>query len=103
MALQKTKSTEVEAEREALARELTAEEGEAWAEKYRPGSFGCHELLDRTSREMDSVDRYIRSHPACVADPEWFALADQAFSALFELYQKVGSAHLVVESTLSAS
>jgi hypothetical protein len=63
-------------------------------EQYKPGSFGCHELLDRTSLAADFVERYVRSHPACVQDPDWFALAEQAVTALQELYQRVGAAHL---------
>ena len=42
-------SIEIEKDRQNLIDELTAEHGPDWAAQYRPGSFGCHELLDRTS------------------------------------------------------
>ena len=90
----KTKVHEAEEERRELIEQLVADEGPDWAGQYAPGSFGCHELLDRTAQIMDSVDRYLTSHPACLANPEWFALAHSSFSALFDLYQKVGAAHL---------
>lgn len=99
MALSRTKASEVEAERLELAKELADDEGADWAVKYQPGSFGCHELLDRTAQVMDSVDRFVLSHPTCVANPEWFSLAERGFSALFELYQKVGAAHLDVDAS----
>ena len=59
-----------------------------------PGSFGCHELLDRTSLLTDSLERFVLSHPACVHNKEWFALAYQAVSHLNDLYQKVGAEHV---------
>lgn len=85
--------TELEQDREKLAAELTSDT-ENWAEENRPGTFGCHELLDRTSLLAQLVDQQIRTHPACVANPEWFRLADQAATALAELYQRVGAEHL---------
>jgi hypothetical protein len=42
----------------------------------------------------DSLERFIVSHPACVQNPEWYALARQAAEALHILYQKVGAVHL---------
>jgi hypothetical protein len=85
---------DVEQERQQRADELQADYGPHWAEQYKPGSFGCHELLDRTSLVADLVEQQVLSHPACVQNPEWFALAEQAVVALRELYQQVGAAHL---------
>jgi hypothetical protein len=65
-----------------------------WEELAKPGSFGCHELLDRTSIVMSSVERDILSHPACLQNKEWFELAHRAVEALNDLYQKVGAEHL---------
>jgi hypothetical protein len=62
-----------------------------------PGSYSCHELLDRTAMLMNTLDQYVLGHPACVNNKEWFALAYRAVDALNELYQKVGADHL--EST----
>jgi hypothetical protein len=89
-----TKTLDTEQERQQRANELTADHGSDWAEQYKPGSFGCHELLDRTAMAADLVERYVQSHPACVQNPDWFALAEQAVTALRELYQRVGAEHL---------
>ena len=83
-----------EQERQQLLDELAADHDPHWATQYKPGSFGCHELLDRTAFAADIVERYLRTHPACVGNREWFALAEQAAAALHELYQRVGAAHL---------
>ncbi len=77
-----------EQDRQERAAELNAENGANWAEDYRPGTFGCHELLDRTSLLANNLEEYVLSHPACVAHAEWYALADQAATALQELYQQ---------------
>lgn len=70
------------------------DQGPHWIEQYKPGSFGCHELLDRTSLVADLVEQQVLSHPTCLQNREWFALAEQAVTALRELYQQVGAAHL---------
>src|SRR5262245_47861950 len=85
---------EVERGRERQAAELAAELGAGWAEGYRPGSPGCHELLDRASLLADMLERHLLAHPACVANPGWYALAERAATALRELYQQVGAEHL---------
>lgn len=83
-----------ESDRQQLIAEFVADQGSEWSEQVGPGSFGCHELLDRTSIVLDLLERSVLSHPACVQDPEWFRLAEQASTALCELYQQVGEAHL---------
>lgn len=65
-----------------------------WPLRFAPGSFGCHELLDRTLLAMNSVDEWLLTHPACVHRRDWYGIAYQAFEALEELYQKVGDEHL---------
>ncbi|MCE9532665.1 MAG: hypothetical protein K8T89_16325 [Planctomycetes bacterium] len=85
-----------ESERERLAAELTAE-APNWAEANQPGTFGCHELLDRVSMIANMVDSFILEHPACVANPDWFALAEQAVYSLNDLYQQVGAVHLDID------
>ena len=90
--------TEVEEERARQAAELAADGDADWAKKCRPGSFGCHELLDRTAMLADMVEEWIQTHPACVANAEWFLLADQAAAALRELYQQVGAEHLQADA-----
>ncbi len=73
--------------------ELLAEHGQELESRFGPGTFGCHELLDRTQLIARLVDE-LGEHPACVRDAEWHRLATQAADALHELYQKVGAAHL---------
>jgi hypothetical protein len=85
---------DAEAERLRLANELASDTGPGWAEGFRPGTPGCHELMDRAAVLSDMLERHLLTHPACVAEPEWFALAEQAASALRELYQRIGEAHL---------
>lgn len=85
---------EIEQERREEADSFAADAGEGWAEDCRPGSSGCHELLDRTSLLADMLERHVVSHPACVANPDWYRLARQAAEHLHELYQQVGAEHL---------
>jgi hypothetical protein len=94
MILSLTNSHEVEALRQQAAQKMQAEQGANWAEQFKPGTMGCHELLDRTHLLAEFVEQQLQEHPACVANPEWYALAERAASALHELYQQVGSDHL---------
>ena len=48
MSRQVAKASDSEQERKQLIDELVAEYGPNWSEEFKPGSFGCHELLDRT-------------------------------------------------------
>jgi hypothetical protein len=89
---------EAEQDRQQRVNELIAENGPNWAEQSKPGSFGCHELLDRTSLAADMVEQFVLSHPACLQNAEWFVLAEQAAAALRELYQRVGAEHLTADS-----
>jgi hypothetical protein len=92
--VQAAKISEAEQERQPRIDELAAEHGPRWIDRFKPGSFGCHELLDRTSMVAGLLDQYVLSHPACVMDPEWYALAWKASQALAELYHCVGASHL---------
>jgi hypothetical protein len=87
-------STEIEQERERQAAELSADGDTNWVEQNRPGTFGCHELLDRSLMLATMVETEVQNHPACVANAEWFMLAERAVSALNDLYQRVGAEHL---------
>ena len=88
------KGQDMERERRQRIEDLIAEHGPQWSEQYKPGSFGCHELLDRTSMVADIVEHYVLSHPSCAQQQDWYALADQAVAALRELYQRIGEKHL---------
>lgn len=63
-------------------------------DKFAPGSFGCHEALHLASVFRDMVEEHLVDHPAVQAKPEWKALAEQAMSALFDLYQAIGREHV---------
>lgn len=84
-------------DRQRLIAELAADSGNDWAREFLPGTSGCHELLDRTAMFADMIERHLTTHPACIANPEWYELAERAASALHELYQRVGAEHLAAE------
>jgi len=63
-------------------------------EKFAPGSHGCHEALHVSSMLGDLVDERLCDHPAVLMVPEWYAIAERAQKALFDLYQAIGTAHL---------
>jgi hypothetical protein len=94
MNFPKLNPAEIERDRQRHASELAAESGEGWAAAYLPGLSGCHELLDRAALLSEMVERFVLGHAACVANPEWYLLAEQAAAALRELYQRVGAQHL---------
>ena len=83
-----------ERERQRLLAELANSGDPHRDDRYRPGSFGCHELMDRTSLLAGVLDGSVRLHPSCLHNPQWFALADQAVAALNELYQLIGDEHI---------
>jgi hypothetical protein len=86
--------TELEEEREALLKELAYNNRDDSITNYKPGTFGCHELLDRTAVLMRFLEDSVVTHPACLQNSRWFRLAREASTALYELYQEVGAAHL---------
>jgi hypothetical protein len=91
MGTQVSKMSNREQERLERIDELKVAQGSNWAAQFKPGSFGCHELLDRTNLAADIVEEYVLSHPACIRDREWYALADKAVTALRDLYQRIGA------------
>jgi hypothetical protein len=99
MNMRASKPSDTEQERQRAVQQMIAEEGPNWFDAFKPGSFGCHELLDRTSLAADIVERYVLSHPACAQNPNWYALAEQAVACLRELYQRVGAEHADPESS----
>jgi hypothetical protein len=59
-----------------------------------PFSIRVPSLITPVHCITQTEEPFIVSHPACVQNPEWYALARQAAEALHILYQKVGAAHL---------
>lgn len=103
MGMQERKVLNTEQERQQLFDEMKAEEGSNWFDHYKPGSLGCHELLDRTALAADIVERFVLSHPACIQNRNWYALAEQAVATLREMYQQIGAEHLDGESGVGGS
>jgi hypothetical protein len=64
------------------------------AERFAPGTHGCHEALHMASFLMEAVAERLMEHKAIEQKPEWAALADRAHQALFDLYQAIGKEHL---------
>jgi len=62
-------------------------------ERYGPGTFGCHEALDRTSLLMQQVYD-LAGHGAILLNAEWTVKALEAADTLYELYQAIGAVHL---------
>jgi len=85
--------TDTEEDRRQRLAELTEDQGPDWTVAYAPGSFGWHELLDRTNLVGDLLEQQILSHPACVANFEWYAQAAAAVALLRDLYQQIGASH----------
>lgn len=61
---------------------------------FEPGSFGCHEALHIASVLAEMVDERLCEHEAVKANSDWVRLANDARTALFELYQAIGREHL---------
>lgn len=61
--------------------------------RYGPGTFGCHEALDRTSLLSELVYE-LSEHDAIKLNPKWEAMATKAGGILFDLYQAIGAVHL---------
>lgn len=65
-------------------------EGTMWG----PGTWGCHELLDRTCMILEILEEHIYKHPSIKYSKKWEKLASKAGKALAELYQEIGKVHL---------
>lgn len=85
---------EIERERMERVEDLASEDGSDWASHSLPGTFACHELLDRTMIAFNLVEEMIVAHPACVQNREWYTLAYRAFKSLESLYERIGEVHL---------
>ena len=93
MSLDTERASELERQRQEMLQELDSDRETGWMEKFKPGSFGCHELLDRTNLVVNMIEDNLLSHPSCALNPEWYALADQAADVLRSLYQRIGAEH----------
>lgn len=62
--------------------------------KFGPGTFGCHEALDRCELLTQLVGD-LGAHPAIRLNPDWEAKVTEAAIILAELYQAIARDHLV--------
>ncbi len=53
-------------ERQEQLASTSKEYGPDWEAHFGPGTFGCHELLDRINLIGDLVEERILGHPTCV-------------------------------------
>jgi hypothetical protein len=95
--------SDAESQRQRALLELETESGRSGLDEFRPGTFGCHELLDRTHQIADLIEKALLTHPACLQNQEWYQLAFEASAAMNELYQRVGAAHLGAPDPADAS
>ena len=61
--------------------------------EHAPGTFSCHEALDRTALIQQLVDG-LGKHQAILQNPVWRALAERATDSLQELYNEIATVHL---------
>jgi hypothetical protein len=83
---------DVEGERLLRLAQINGEEGPDWPARFKPGTFGCHELMDRASVLAAEVEGRLLEHPACAMNADWYALAATAMALLNELSEKVADA-----------
>lgn len=88
-------STDVENERLAALHEADI----SAPEKFRPGSYGCHEALHAASMLTDMAEEHLLKHPAILLDGDFYRRAHDIHAALFDLYQAIGAEHLSNESS----
>lgn len=62
---------------------------------FKPGSYGCHEALDRCSLLAGLVDEFAE-HDAIRLNEKWHRDATLAAKLLADLYQSIGSVHLTL-------
>lgn len=67
---------------------------------FAPGTLGCHEALDRACLLAELVDN-LCEHPAILMNPGWKLMAREAALHLANLYQAIGSVHLMSERAIS--
>ena len=60
---------------------------------YAPGSFGFHELLDRSWLVAELFSREVAMHPAA-SHPKLAKRIKRVEDELYDLYGKIGAMHL---------
>lgn len=60
---------------------------------FVPGSYGCHEALDRVHMFVNMLDSNLADHPSIKMNDEWLGMVENAIEILADLYQKIGAKH----------
>jgi hypothetical protein len=69
---------------EAAQEDVTSAE---FAQRFGPDSLGAHEVTDRAFL-VNELWGFVHEHPACLANPDLFRLADEIADKLGEFYQQ---------------
>lgn len=80
-------------EHDPISDELVFDTPESIHNRYKPGSYGCHELVDRIYVLYDTLDSKVLDHPSIDFVEGWRELAQEAFDKLMELYRIVAIKH----------
>lgn len=68
-----------------------------YSKHFKFGSFGSHELVDRTEMLMNFWNEYIIEHPRVMMTPQFDKLAQQVSGLMYDLYNMASIAHAFVE------
>lgn len=76
-------------EHEALVEELSVnyENESDIQQRFGDGSFGAHELLDRSNLILEMWESYIKEHPTTIINEEAFELAFEIGEKIADFYQ----------------
>ena len=80
--------------REREIERTDSESGTYWRSADEPGSYGCHERLGRVAPVATNLDGWVVTRPACLQDDARSVAAASALDTLWDLYHKIGDAHL---------
>lgn len=84
MATEEGRKAEREKERKRLLAKLDR------PDDFKPGTYGHHEALHTASVVLEIIETHLSTHPAVILHKEAYALADEAMSKVFALYQLLG-------------
>lgn len=84
-------------ETEELRQSMLSDHGGLDLDEFGPGTFGYHEALHAASLITGLIDEQLMGHPSVARDKALFAKANDAFHAVFDLYQAMGKAESEVQ------
>jgi len=69
-------------------------------DRFKPGSFGYFEVMDRAMVICENWCQYVQDHPSVVLDDELWHKAEQIGTALHDFYQKIALVDFDAEEAL---